>query len=87
MFPLSVGSSVEIRVRVGDSLLIAVARVVTSDPQVGNGIQFLNMVDEDREELRLYVEAAAKDESGDTASTITVVDNEYQILQPFHPTR
>ena len=36
------------------------ASVVTSDPQVGNGIRFMRLLPEDMEELRAYLATADK---------------------------
>jgi len=36
------------------------AKVVTCDPQVGNGIQFTKMLPEDIEELKAFIAAAEK---------------------------
>jgi hypothetical protein len=39
-------------------MIIAVGEVKTCDPQVGNGIQFLGMLPEDHDELKLFLESA-----------------------------
>ena len=39
-----------------------VGTVVTSDPQVGNGVHFTRMLPEDIEELRVFLDAAEKKE-------------------------
>jgi hypothetical protein len=36
--------------------------VVTSDPQVGNGVRFSWILPEDLEQLRIFLEAAEKQE-------------------------
>jgi c-di-GMP-binding flagellar brake protein YcgR len=54
MFPFPVGTSLEIKLQTNNTLLI-LAKIVTSDPQVGNGIQFLKMLPEDVEELRIFL--------------------------------
>jgi c-di-GMP-binding flagellar brake protein YcgR len=61
MFPLPIGTVVEISLQVSSTLL-AVAKVVTSDPQVGNGIRFTKMLPEDQEELQSYIKAALEAE-------------------------
>jgi c-di-GMP-binding flagellar brake protein YcgR len=55
MFPFPVGTSLEIKLQTNNTLLI-LAKIVTSDPQVGNGIQFLKMLPEDVEELRIFLD-------------------------------
>jgi PilZ domain-containing protein len=61
IFPFPVGTMLEITLQVNATVL-AVAKVVTSDPQVGNGIKFTRMLPEDREELKSYIEAALNTE-------------------------
>ena len=61
MFPFPIGITLEISLRINGTVL-AVATVVTSDPQVGNGIRFTRMLPEDAEELKSYIEAALKAE-------------------------
>jgi hypothetical protein len=56
LFPLEVGTPLEVRIRVANTLLIAVAEVATCDRQVGNGIRFVNMLQEDMEQLKLFIE-------------------------------
>ncbi|HEX3544082.1 MAG TPA: PilZ domain-containing protein [Candidatus Acidoferrum sp.] len=55
MFPFAVDTPVELKVEANATLLI-LGKIVTSDPQVGNGIQFVKMLPEDIEELRLFLE-------------------------------
>ncbi len=70
LFPLKSGTVVEVRLRVGDHTVIALGIVKTSDPQVGNGIQFLRMLPEDREELLRFIRAVEETNKSeaDTAS-------------------
>jgi hypothetical protein len=42
------------------------AIVVTSDPQVGNGIRFISMLPEDREALKAFLEAAHQAQDSDS---------------------
>jgi len=60
IFPMPVGTNLELRLRLDDTLLVR-ATMVTSDPQVGNGIQFNKMLPEDIDELRAFLEAAEKE--------------------------
>ena len=57
MFPLPVETELNLKLQVDGTVLIEAA-VVTCDPQVGNGIQFIKMLPEDRAELKAYLEAA-----------------------------
>jgi hypothetical protein len=66
MFPFPVGTTLDLKLQLENTLLIA-ATVVTSDPQVGNGIRFEKMLPEDREELRKYLEAQEQDEQSKQA--------------------
>lgn len=59
MYPFPVGTNLDLKLQLEDTLLIE-ATVVTSDPQVGNGIKFTKMLSEDREALKTYLEAAAR---------------------------
>jgi len=60
MFPLAKGTEVEITLHMGEGVL-AVGKVMTCDPNIGNGIMFTNILPEDREELRTQLEAAQRD--------------------------
>src|SRR5271157_2169044 len=57
MFPFPVGTTFEMSLQL-DGTPLAVGKVVTCDPQVGNGIEFAKMLPEDQEELRAYLKAA-----------------------------
>lgn len=59
MFPFPVGTNLEMKLQV-DGTLLVLAQVVTSDPQVGNGVKFIRMLPEDIEELRAFIEAGRK---------------------------
>jgi c-di-GMP-binding flagellar brake protein YcgR len=61
LFPLRVGRIIDLKLQINGTLLIE-AKVVTSHTQVGNGIQFLKMLPEDREELKAYLETAARNQ-------------------------
>ena len=60
MFPFPVGTQVELKLDITSTLLV-LGEVVTSDPQVGNGIQFVRMLPEDIAELRAFLESAEKE--------------------------
>lgn len=60
MFPFPVGTPLELKLQANATLLI-LGKVVTSDPQVGNGIQFTRMLPEDVEELRAFLEKTQKE--------------------------
>jgi len=55
LFPLPIGTNLDLQLSIGATVLIS-ATVVTSDPQVGNGIKFVNMLREDREALKAFLE-------------------------------
>jgi len=55
LFPLPIGTNLDLQLSIGTTVLIA-ATVVTCDPQVGNGIKFINMIAEDREALKAFLE-------------------------------
>ena len=61
VFPFPIGTTLELKLQV-DGTLLVLATIVTSDPQVGNGLKFTRMLPEDIEELRAFLEAAEKKE-------------------------
>ncbi|HLW86263.1 MAG TPA: PilZ domain-containing protein [Candidatus Sulfotelmatobacter sp.] len=61
-FPFPVGTDLELKVQLEDTLLVLGA-VVTCDPQVGNGIRFTRMLPEDLEALQTFLEAKQKEQS------------------------
>jgi hypothetical protein len=61
VFPFAIGTPLELKLQV-DGTLLVLATVVTSDPQVGNGIQFTRMLPEDIDELRAFLDSAQKSE-------------------------
>jgi c-di-GMP-binding flagellar brake protein YcgR len=61
MYPFPAGTCLDLKREAGGTLVIS-ARVVTCDPQFGNGIQFLRMLPEDRAVLMKFLETVAKQE-------------------------
>jgi hypothetical protein len=59
MFPLPKHTELEITLHIGEGVL-ALGRVVTCDPNIGNGVMFTNILPEDHEELRVQLEAAQR---------------------------
>ena len=72
LFPFEVGTPLELRIRLKEDTLIAVAVVATCDRQVGNGIRFVRMLAEDQEQLRDFLEAAAAEK--EIAESVAVDD-------------
>ena|ERR1700686_5424599 len=60
MFPFPVDTPVELKLQ-ANNLLLILGKIVTSDPQVGNGIQFVKMLPEDLEELGSFLEVIQKE--------------------------
>jgi hypothetical protein len=60
MFPFAVGTEVELKLKANSTLLI-LGTIVTSDPQVGNGIKFTKMLPEDEADLRAFLDAMQKE--------------------------
>ncbi|SRR5581483_2536185 len=58
MYPFSAGTNLELRLEAGDTLLIA-ARVITCDPQFGNGIHFEKLLPEDLNTLGKFLDEVA----------------------------
>ena len=61
MYPFPVGTPLELKLQVADTLLVA-SRVVTCDPQFGNGIEFVRMLPEDRAALSKFLDHVAHHE-------------------------
>jgi c-di-GMP-binding flagellar brake protein YcgR len=59
IFPFAKGTKVEIKLSL-DTKLSASGKVVTSDPQVGNGIEFIQMLPEDVDQLKAFLDAHEK---------------------------
>jgi c-di-GMP-binding flagellar brake protein YcgR len=60
MFPFPVDTPVELKLEANGTLLI-LGKIVTSDPQVGNGIQFVKMLPEDIEQLQTFLDEIQKE--------------------------
>ena len=58
MYPFATGTSLNLKLEAGATVLIA-ARVVTCDPQFGNGIAFLHMLPEHRAALARFLDQVA----------------------------
>lgn len=56
LFTLPVSTQVQVTLLAGDSTLLTTGKVVTRDPNVGNGIEFTTMADKDRETLREFID-------------------------------
>ena len=67
MFPFPVDTPVELKLEADVTLLI-LGKIVTCDPQVGNGIQFVKMLPEDIEELRAFLDRIQKEAAEKAAS-------------------
>jgi c-di-GMP-binding flagellar brake protein YcgR len=53
IFPFPLNTTLELILQI-NSTVVVVGKVVTCDPNVGNGIKFTRLLPEDREELRSY---------------------------------
>jgi c-di-GMP-binding flagellar brake protein YcgR len=65
MFPFPIGTNLDLQLSI-ESIILVAARVVSYDPQVGNGITFVTMLPEDREALKTFLEAAQESDSTGT---------------------
>jgi PilZ domain-containing protein len=52
LFTLPVGTRVKVTLQAGGSTILTTGKVVTRDPNFGNGIEFMSMTDKDSETLR-----------------------------------
>lgn len=68
IFPFPIGTVLDLRMNINDATLPIEATVVTSDPQVGNGIIFAKMLPEDHEMLKAFIEAAEQEERAASGS-------------------
>ena len=59
MYPFPVGATLDLKLQLQGTLIIQ-AKVVTSYPQVGNGMQFVKILPEDQAELSAFLDAVAK---------------------------
>ncbi len=69
IFPFAVGTTLELKLRIFDGTLPVLAKVVTCDPQVGNGMVFINMPPEDIQRLHAFLDAQLAP-TGDEARAI-----------------
>lgn len=60
MFPFPLGTELELKLRL-EGTAVVIGKVVTCDPQVGNGIQFIRLLPEDIDQLLAYLEALDKE--------------------------
>jgi hypothetical protein len=60
MYPFPIGTSLDLKLQVGECTLLILGRVVTCYPQVGNGIEFARILPEDLNELRAFLESVAE---------------------------
>jgi c-di-GMP-binding flagellar brake protein YcgR len=62
MYPFPVGTGLDLKLQLEGTLLVQ-ARVVTCYPQVGNGIEFIKILPEDRDELSAFLDSLAKQQA------------------------
>jgi PilZ domain-containing protein len=67
MYPFSLGTKLEVKLEAGDTLVIE-ARVITCDPQFGNGIHFEKILPEDLNTLGKFLDEIAAQQSSATRS-------------------
>jgi c-di-GMP-binding flagellar brake protein YcgR len=67
IFPFPVGTALEIKLQLDDTLLI-LATAVTCDPQFGNGIRFDKILPEDLEQLETFLNSVAQQEAAATTN-------------------
>jgi c-di-GMP-binding flagellar brake protein YcgR len=64
IFPFPIGTELDLQLSI-ETIVLITATVATCDPQVGNGIRFVRMLPEDRDALKVFLEAARQaQESG-----------------------
>jgi PilZ domain len=60
MYPFPVGTNLDPKLQICDTL-VAVGKIMTCYPQVGNGIEFVRMLPEDREQLCRFLESVERE--------------------------
>lgn len=65
LFVLPVGTAVDLKITVSDGAVLAKGMVKTSDPGLGNGIEFKALSEEGRSQLQRHLDAV---EQGDPAA-------------------
>ncbi len=63
LFTLPVGAELILRLRLADSELQVKAKVTTADAGLGNGIEFVEMTPEQREQLSRYLQNVFTDDA------------------------
>jgi hypothetical protein len=61
IYPFPVGTHLDLQLSI-DTVVLVAATVVTCDPQVGNGIRFSRMLDEDKKVLEVFLEAVQQEQ-------------------------
>jgi hypothetical protein len=56
LFTLHVGAQMKVTLQAGGSIILTAGKIMTRDPNVGNGIEFTSMTEKDRETLRRFIE-------------------------------
>jgi len=69
LFVLPVGTAVDLKLTVGDGVVLARGTVKTSDQGIGNGIAFTELTEQGRSQLQHYLDGIEQDDS----TTITII--------------
>ena len=77
MFPLPVGTNVDFRIWVGSTRIACKAAIKTSDPGVGNGIEFLDLDELSRSILFQYLNSLQTADSPVNAPTGAIHPHAY----------
>ena len=59
IMPFRVGTKVEVKLWLGETRVVVRGRIVTSHPQFGNGIMFLDFDGDGEQQLRCYLDSLA----------------------------
>jgi PilZ domain len=63
MFPLPIGTRLNGALSIGSRKIAVKCEIITMDPSLGNGIKFVEMSEDDKAELKSYLDSAASSES------------------------
>jgi len=76
LFTLPVSTHVQVNLQAGGSTILATGKVVTRDPNVGNGIEFTSITDKDSETLRQFIEDVVTGPCSAKCKNVSAVEGE-----------
>jgi c-di-GMP-binding flagellar brake protein YcgR len=68
LFTLAVSTKLQITLYAGASTILTTAKIVTRDPNVGNGLEFTSLSEKDSEALRQFIAGVAAQQKRDCSA-------------------